>query len=163
MKGFNKISGIYFDTKPIEGSNNAVTSNGIVKAIKEGSYDDTELRNRITQAESDIDSLETDVETITNNVNKIRIKQRDSNAVVTRTFRIPSTTENFRYKVTYSSQLYNTTECFYGEWIISNAGTSIGIVEIFKSSNITFSYENGVVTVSTPFTTAYGCFTCETL
>lgn len=63
MKGFLKNGGIYFDTKPIEGSNNAVTSDGIAKAIKEGhdSYDDTELRNRITQAENDIDSLETAV------------------------------------------------------------------------------------------------------
>ena len=63
MKGFFKISGIYFDTKPTEGSNNVVTSDGVAKAIKEGSisYDDTELRNRITQAESDIYSLETTV------------------------------------------------------------------------------------------------------
>ena len=63
MKGFFKIGGIYFDTKPTKGSNNVVTSDGILKAIKEGSisYDDTELRNRITQAENDIDSLEISV------------------------------------------------------------------------------------------------------
>lgn len=36
MKGFFKKSGIYFDTKVKKGSNNAVTSNAVAKAIEEG-------------------------------------------------------------------------------------------------------------------------------
>lgn len=36
MKGFLKNSGVYFDTKPTKGSNNAVTSDGIAKAIEQG-------------------------------------------------------------------------------------------------------------------------------
>lgn len=36
MLGFLKNSGIYFDTNPKEGSNNAVTSDGIFKAIQAG-------------------------------------------------------------------------------------------------------------------------------
>lgn len=36
MKGFFKKSGIYFDTEVKEGSNNAVTSDAVAKAIEEG-------------------------------------------------------------------------------------------------------------------------------
>lgn len=36
MKGFFKKSGIYFDTKVKKGSNNAVTSDAVAKAIEEG-------------------------------------------------------------------------------------------------------------------------------
>ncbi len=36
MLGFLKSSGIYFDTVPKKGSNNAVTSDGIAKAIEQG-------------------------------------------------------------------------------------------------------------------------------
>lgn len=36
MKGFIKKSGIYFDTKVKKGSNNAVTSDAVAKAIEEG-------------------------------------------------------------------------------------------------------------------------------
>lgn len=36
MLGFMKSSGIYFDTMPKKGSNNAVTSDGIAKAIEQG-------------------------------------------------------------------------------------------------------------------------------
>lgn len=36
MLGFLKSSGIYFDTMPKKGSNNAVTSDGIAKAIEQG-------------------------------------------------------------------------------------------------------------------------------
>ena len=36
MKGFFKKSGIYFDTEVKKGSNNAVTSNAVAKAIEEG-------------------------------------------------------------------------------------------------------------------------------
>lgn len=98
MKGFIKKSGIYFDTKVKKGSNNAVTSDAVAKAIEEGggggggstdyadlankpkinnvelsgnksleslgiasSGDLSALSSRVTQAESDIDTLETTV------------------------------------------------------------------------------------------------------
>jgi len=52
MKGFFKKSGIYFDTKVKKGSNNAVTSNAVAKAIEEsgggggGSTDYADLTNK---------------------------------------------------------------------------------------------------------------------
>lgn len=50
MKGFFKKSGIYFDTKVKKGSNNAVTSDAVAKAIEEGggggSSDYTDLTNK---------------------------------------------------------------------------------------------------------------------
>ena len=62
FKGIFKKASIYFDTTPTKGSSNAVTSDGIARAIESGgggsSYDDTELRNRITEAESDIDDIQ---------------------------------------------------------------------------------------------------------
>ncbi len=100
MKGFLKNSGIYFDTKPTRGSNNAVTSDGIARAIESGggggggtgdyndltnkpkingttlqgnktlsslgiasSEDLMALDERVTQAESDIETLETEITT----------------------------------------------------------------------------------------------------
>ncbi len=98
MKGFFKKSGIYFDTEVKEGSNNAVTSGAVAKAIQEGggggggttdytdltnkpkinnvelsgnktleslgiasSSDLTALSSRVTQAESDIETLSDNV------------------------------------------------------------------------------------------------------
>lgn len=60
-----KLSSIMFDDTPTEDSENAITSGGVFKAIQSGggggsSYDDTELRNRIGEAERDIGNLETD-------------------------------------------------------------------------------------------------------
>lgn len=59
-----KHSSIMFDDTPTEDSENAITSGGVYKAIQGGgggsSYDDTELRNRIGEAERDIGNLETD-------------------------------------------------------------------------------------------------------
>ena len=59
MKGFFKKSGIYFDTKVKKGSNNAVTSDAVAKAIEEGGgggggstdYDDLTNKPKINNVE----------------------------------------------------------------------------------------------------------------
>ena len=74
MSGKFKKSSIYFDEKPIKGSNNAVTSDGIAKAIEAGGGGvtvDNELSvvsgnpvqnkvitNKINDMETDIDNIE---------------------------------------------------------------------------------------------------------
>ena len=74
FKGIFKKASIYFDTTPTKGSSNAVTSDGIARAIESGggsSYDDTELRNRITAAESDIDDIEAVIPSNASTSNKL--------------------------------------------------------------------------------------------
>lgn len=84
MKGFFKKSGIYFDTKVKKGSNNAVTSDAVAKAIEEGGgggggstdYADLTNKPKINNVElSGNKSLadlgvasETDLDTLSNNV-----------------------------------------------------------------------------------------------
>lgn len=68
-----KHSSIMFDDTPTEDSENAITSGGVFKAIQGGgggsSYDDTELRNRIGEAERDIGNLKTDFADLQTDVN----------------------------------------------------------------------------------------------
>ena len=75
FKGIFKKASIYFDTTPTKGSSNAVTSDGIARAIESGgggsSYDDTELRNRITTAESDIDDIQAVIPSNASSSNKL--------------------------------------------------------------------------------------------
>ena len=69
-----KHSSIMFDDTPTQGSENAITSGGVFNAIQNGgggggggsSYDDTELRNRIGELESDVETLETNIGTLSN-------------------------------------------------------------------------------------------------
>ena len=84
MKGFFKKSGIYFDTKVKKGSNNAVTSDAVAKAIEEGGgggggstdYADLNNKPKINNVElsgnKSLDDLgiasETDLDTLSNNV-----------------------------------------------------------------------------------------------
>lgn len=83
MKGFFKKSGIYFDTKVKKGSNNAVTSDAVAKAIEEGGggggssdYADLTNKPKINNVElsgnkssSDLGvASETDLETLSDNV-----------------------------------------------------------------------------------------------
>lgn len=84
MKGFFKKSGIYFDTKVKKGSNNAVTSDAVAKAIEEGGgggsgstdYADLTNKPKINNVEllgnkspSDLGlASETDLNTLSNNV-----------------------------------------------------------------------------------------------
>lgn len=98
MKGFFKKSGIYFDTKVKKGSNNAVTSDAVAKAIEEGggggggSTDYADLTNKpkinnvelsgnktleslgiassgdLTSLSSRVTQTESDIETISDNV-----------------------------------------------------------------------------------------------
>lgn len=84
MKGFFKKSGIYFDTKVKKGSNNAITSDAVAKAIEDGggggggSIDYADLTNKpkINNVElsgnkspSDLGvASETDLETLSDNV-----------------------------------------------------------------------------------------------
>lgn len=84
MKGFFKKSGIYFDTKVKRGSNNAVTSDAVAKAIEEGGgggggstdYADLTNKPKINNVElSGNKSLadlgvasETDLDTLSDNV-----------------------------------------------------------------------------------------------
>ena len=75
FKGIFKKASIYFDTTPTKGSSNAVTSDGIARAIESGgggsSYDDTELRNRMTTAESDIDDIQAVIPSNASSSNKL--------------------------------------------------------------------------------------------
>lgn len=84
MKGFFKKSGIYFDTKVKKGSNNAVTSDAVAKAIEEGGgggggstdYADLTNKPKINNVElsgnkspSDLGlASETDLNTLSDNV-----------------------------------------------------------------------------------------------
>lgn len=61
-----KRSSIMFDESPTENSENAITSGGVFKAIQSGGgggsvYDDTELRNRIGELETNVGGLGGDI------------------------------------------------------------------------------------------------------
>ena len=111
----------------------------------------------------EISNIKADITTVNQQISLIRTIQSDSQAVETRTLSLPVTVTPARYRITFSSQLFNSAEAFYGEWIVSFAGSGTAVVEISKSSNITFSYSDGVCTFSTPFNTSYGRITYETL
>lgn len=88
MKGFFKKSGIYFDTKVKKGSNNAVTSDAVAKAIEEGGggggsgstdYADLSNKPKINNVElsgnKSLNDLgiasKTDLDTLSNNVGNL--------------------------------------------------------------------------------------------
>lgn len=86
MKGFFKKSGIYFDTKVKKGSNNAVTSDAVAKAIEEGGggsgstdYADLSNKPKINDVElsgnKSLNDLgiasKTDLDTLSNNVGNL--------------------------------------------------------------------------------------------
>lgn len=59
-----KLSSIIFDDTPTKDSCNAITSGGVFNAIQGGggsSYDDTELRNRIVDLETDVGNIDGDI------------------------------------------------------------------------------------------------------
>ena len=173
IKGI-EVSGITYDLEDEDARNTATSAQSTATSAQSTATSAqstaTSAQSTATSAQStadantqEISNIKADITTVNQQISLIRTIQSDSQAVETRTLSLPVTVTPARYRITFSSQLFNSAEAFYGEWIVSFAGSGTAVVEISKSSNITFSYSDGVCTFSTPFNTSYGRITYETL
>ncbi len=90
-------------------------------------------------------------------------KQTDITTTTSRTFELPSIYTGRAYKIIYKSQQYNSNNGYYLEFVIAFAGSGVQLKTIASIGDASYSYESGVVTVTTPTNASYGTFLCINL